>query len=152
MEVLFDKGPKFHQSNNDYDLFRIEVKNTSEVTVREATTSLRDIEPYNHGYPDIPFQQWDDQNETWQQHFTLHPGTGKHLDIVRKEVGEDKPIQLCYATYRAAYTIPPGTYDLTIVTTGDNVPPRFRKFRVDINKETGRLTFEPWGESYGIEE
>lgn len=142
IDLVFGNDPAcrhiFQNNKGDFStLFRVGLINSGGKTIDNIRVSLEQIEPEGITYGPIPLRFMHEKES--QGEFRLHPSKRPSLfvdviqDVFISSTG--RMLNFPYAVKGVPNNFPLGTYCLTLVAEGRDVPPTRRNFQVSWNGE-----------------
>jgi hypothetical protein len=83
----------------------------------------------------VPLRIKHDHNPQHETEFILNPGVPQPIDLVVARIG-DNHFALLHSIKQINRSIPAGEYKITVVASGENVPPFSRVFRISIDSHS----------------
>lgn len=123
---------KWADSRGDYVAYYIEVGNESEATsVHRVTVRLARTDPIvkNLDWLPVPLHIKHDNDPPYATEFSLNPKEKRHIDLVSAPVGASS-INVLHVVQKVNNSMPAGEYKLTVIATGEDLPPCQKTFRV----------------------
>ncbi|HEY3302418.1 MAG TPA: hypothetical protein VGL70_02660 [Candidatus Binatia bacterium] len=149
--ILHDVGGSYEQVDEVWAgaflrMHRIEIKNLSDVVLKNIKVELAYVREYRVPFLPIPLRQMHDRPSDddipYRTAFDLNPGGSNFITVVGKveAAGDEKEFVIFYADRSRPNKFPDGLYNLGIQVTGENITFQIVEFSAEVRD--GQLRFQ----------